>query len=159
MRTDTRQTAEEILRVVPRIMQALRQEMRSGRGEDLTVPQFRTLMFFRRRPGEALKAAAEHIGFTLPAMSRLVETLVSRGLLSREISTEDRRRVAIALTETGRRQADEVLQAARETLTRRLEGLEPEVLDRVAETLAVLRRAFLPGEEAVRDGQHSTTDR
>lgn len=147
MRADTRQAAEDLLRVVPRIMQVLRLELRSGRGEDLTVPQFRTLMFFHNRPGEALKAAAEHIGFTLPAMSRLVEALVSRDLLSRQVCARDRRRVSITLTSAGDSHLEEVVQAARKNLARRLDGLGNEDVERIGEALAVLRRAFLGGQE------------
>ena len=42
--------AERLLAIVPTLMQALRVEMRAGRSSDLTVPQFRILVFFQIHP-------------------------------------------------------------------------------------------------------------
>jgi DNA-binding MarR family transcriptional regulator len=75
--------------------------MRAQRQHDLSVPQFRTLAFLSRNPGSSLSAVAEHIGLTLPTMSVLVEGLVGRGLVDRTPDARDRRRVLLALTESG----------------------------------------------------------
>jgi MarR family transcriptional regulator for hemolysin len=45
---------------------------------------------------------AEHIGITLPTTSKLVDGLVKKGLMLREFSATDRRRVVLNLTEQGR---------------------------------------------------------
>jgi MarR family transcriptional regulator for hemolysin len=142
MPADPRDCAGEILNTVPRIIQSLRVKMRGGRGPDLTVPQFRTLIFFGVRPGAALSAAAEHVGLTPPSMSRLVDGLVLRGLLSRRESPKDRRRVAIELTASGRT----LLEAAREaTLAIFASGLSalPEAeISGIARAMRSLRRVF-----------------
>jgi MarR family transcriptional regulator for hemolysin len=97
-----------MLDTVPLIMRTIRSEMRSHRTPDLTVPQFRALMFLRRHAGASLSEAAEHMGLTLPSMSRIVDGLVVRQLVVRQTPPEDRRRVSLALTGSGQ----EMLQLA-----------------------------------------------
>jgi DNA-binding MarR family transcriptional regulator len=120
------QCAREVLDTVPLIMRTIRAEMRSHRTPDLTVPQFRTLGFINRRPGVSLSDAAEHIGLTLPAMSKIVDGLVTRQLVIRQTHPEDRRRVTLSLTASGRA----ILQAALETTYACL----AEVLQKLSET-------------------------
>jgi MarR family transcriptional regulator for hemolysin len=98
-----------MLDTVPLIMRTIRSEMRSHRTPDLTVPQFRALMFLRRHAGASLSEAAEHMGLTPPSMSRIVDGLVVRQLVVRQTPPEDRRRVSLALTGSGQ----EMLQLAR----------------------------------------------
>jgi len=66
------------------------------------VPQFRTLIFLNRHEGTSLSEVAEHIGLTLPSMSKMVDGLVIRGLTTRETHREDRRRMTLTLTRRGR---------------------------------------------------------
>src|SRR5512141_1148135 len=93
--------ANDMLDIIPLIMQSLRGEMRKHRGGDLTVVQFRTLGYLRRKPGVSLAELAEHIGLTPPSTSALVDGLVSKGLLLRVEAAGDRRRVALRLSDAG----------------------------------------------------------
>ena len=93
--------AEAVFETVPCMMQSLRAQMRSRRGADLSVPQFRALLFIGRRSRCSLSEVAQHVGTTLPAMSKLVDGLVSRNLIARVPETEDRRRLALSLTAEG----------------------------------------------------------
>lgn len=155
MRTDPKECAGEILDTVPRIMQSLRIEMRSGRSPDLTVPQFRTMIFFGFRPGATLSAAAEHIGLTPPSMSKLVDGLVSRGLLTRRESPEDRRRVAIDLTFQGRTLLNAAREATLATFAAGLSALPKADLSGIARAMRSLRRVF--GAEQAQDPQRPMT--
>jgi DNA-binding MarR family transcriptional regulator len=94
--------ARAVLDTVPCIMQSLRAQMRSRRGADLSVPQFRTLAFIGRRPGTSLSDVAQHVGTSLPSMSKLIDGLVERNLVGRVSHAGDRRRVALSLTAEGR---------------------------------------------------------
>lgn len=94
--------ARHVLEVAPLIMRTLRSEMRQQRASDLSVPQFRTLSFLNRHPGASLSDVADHIGLTLPSMSKLVDGLVDRKLISRHTHAGDRRRVTLSLTSRGR---------------------------------------------------------
>src|SRR5512141_2900959 len=102
--------AQEILDVVPAVMRTIRAELRRHRTADLSVPQFRTLAFIDRKADASLSDVAEHIGLTLPSISKIVDGLVTRKLVTRQTASDDRRRMTLALTTRGR----SALQASRE---------------------------------------------
>jgi DNA-binding MarR family transcriptional regulator len=139
--------AHEVLEVVPLIMRALVNEIRRHRGPDLSVPQLRTLAFLNLHEGACLSEVAEHIGLTLPSMSKMVDGLVARTFVLRHTDTTDRRRVTLALTEGGRG----ALQAARETtqafLAGRLAALPEPQLVAIVKAMGVLRPLFDGGRE------------
>jgi DNA-binding MarR family transcriptional regulator len=143
MSTTPLECAKVILDVTPNIIQAIRFEMRHARDYDLTVPQFRTMAYISRNPGASLSAAAEFIGLTLSSMSILVNGLVERGLIDRETSSQDRRRVNLTLTETGANNFGNVLR----TTERRLADVVTDLSDSeracVVEALELLRPLFL----------------
>jgi DNA-binding MarR family transcriptional regulator len=94
--------ADAILETVPCVMQSLRALMRSRRGGDLSVPQFRALLFIGRSRRCSLSDVALHVGITLPAMSKLIDSLVGRNLVARAPEADDRRRLALSLTFEGK---------------------------------------------------------
>lgn len=146
-----RRCAERLLAVVPTLMQALRVEMRAGRSADLTVPQFRILVFFQVHHGAPLTQAADHLGLSLPAASKLAETMVGRGLLSRRTCEEDRRRVAITLTEEGLAHLRAAREAAVAVFTGRLGELSPMEQDVLYAVLGSLQQLF--GVDEGEDGE------
>lgn len=144
--------ASGLLDSVPAIMQFIGAEMRCRRNDDLTVPQFRSLAYLARFPGVALSNLAEHIGLSLPAMSKMIEGLVSKGLVSRAGCASDRRRVALSLTAKGKNMLRQVRRGAHEVLARKISSLSLE--DRLT-LLAAMRSLHLlfsqdrePGERA-----------
>ena len=114
--------AAEILESVPAIMRFIRAQMRGHRGPELSVPQFRTLLFLGRNSGASLSALAEFLGLSLPAASRLVEGLVRKNFVVRRIPPGNRRLIALALSARGRRT---VAAARRATETRLAEVVAP----------------------------------
>ena len=60
--------ARQVLEIVPLVMAAIRTEIRTHRGSELSVPQFRVLIFLNRHAGASLSDIAEHLGLTLPSM-------------------------------------------------------------------------------------------
>jgi DNA-binding MarR family transcriptional regulator len=101
MATSPETCAQEVLEVVPVVMRTIRSKMRQHRAADLSVPQFRTLAFIDRNAEASLSDAAEHIGLTLPSMSKIVDGLVVRKLVTRETHPDDRRRMILTLTRSG----------------------------------------------------------
>lgn len=72
------------------------------------------------------------LGVTKQAASQLIDTLVLRGYLTREVDAEDRRRLTITLTERGRGAAEAVRAA--------VEAIDAELADSITpEQLAGLR--------------------
>jgi len=144
----TGECAKEVLDTIPLIMRTIRSEVRQQRKPDLTVPQFRTLAFLYSRPGVTLSHVAEHVGLTLPSMSKMVDGLVGRGLVARQNSSEDRRRMDLTLAQAGKAIFLAAREAARSRLAERLEALSDGDQTAVVSAMRSLRGIFAVGEEA-----------
>ena len=142
--------AQEILEVVPLVMRTIRAEMRRHRAVDLSVPQFRTLAFIDRKADASLSDVAEHIGLTLPSMSKIVDGLVSRKLVTRQTAPEDRRRMTLALTARGQTALQSTRAATRACLAEDLMALSDRQRETIAQALEILRPVFTPLGEAGR---------
>lgn len=135
-----RETAALLMDAMPLVMRHIRNEMRSNpnmRGP--TLPQFRALVFLSRHQGASLSQVAGRIGLTLPSVSKIVDALVTRGLVTRAASENDRRYVSLSLSKLGR---ETLAQAGRGTQTRLAEkvaGLSPEQLVMVCEAMQALQ--------------------
>ncbi len=76
-RSLTDECAREIIETVPIVMRVIRGKLREHGAVEMSVPHFRTLTFIYNNNGASLSDVAEHIGLSLPAMSTLVDGLVS----------------------------------------------------------------------------------
>ena len=134
--------ARELLDIVPMIMGAIRTEMRSRRTADLTVPQFRSMLFIDRNPGCSLLAVAEHLGLTSPTVSKMVDKMVHNRLVKRESSSTDRRMIVLTLTPEGQ----PILEAARNgtqaNITKTLATLPANKLDVIHQAMILLSPLF-----------------
>ena len=140
--------AGRILEVAPAVMRAIRAEMRSHRAPDISVSQFRALVFINRREGASLWDLAEHIGLTLPSISKMVDVLVARNLVKREAHPRDRRRLTLALTRRGRAMQKSARAATQRFLAARLATARASDRAVVAQAMAVLRPLFTSGNDA-----------
>ena len=148
MKSDAETCARAILDAVPSVMAALRHEMRSGRSAELTVPQFRTLVFLGRRPGSSLSDVGRHIGVTPPSASRIVDRLVERGLVTRAADAGDRRRVTLVLTRRGAGTIRRAHAAARKSLAARTALLAPRERTTIVRAMRLLRSLAEPQRTA-----------
>lgn len=132
----------EVLDVVPMVMRSLRAEFRSHRGDDLSIPQFRTLMYLRRSPGKSLADLAEHLGITPPSTSKLVDGLAKRGLVDRQDFPGDRRRIVLSLTIGGAELAETSLRLSQAAYLGRFAALPKETLGIILQAMQALRPIF-----------------
>ena len=135
--------AHELMDTAPRIMQTIRVEMRRGRGSDISIPQFRTLAFIQRNPDSSLSSLAEHLGLTLPSVSKLVDGLVKQKLIVRQESKADRRRLTLGLTSTGLSIVKTARANAQANLAKKLESLSSTELDTIYQAMQSLRPIFV----------------
>ncbi|MFL5802802.1 MAG: MarR family winged helix-turn-helix transcriptional regulator [Roseiflexaceae bacterium] len=140
-----------VMETVPLVMRTIRTEMRRRRPADLSVPQFRALAFVRRNPGASLSEVAEHLGLTLPATSTLVDLLVTRELVVRELNPANRRRVTLTLTALGASTFAAAHADARDRLAELLAALSNDERAVVAHAMRLLRPAFMSGEASESD--------
>ncbi len=135
---------------IPMVMGALRCEWRTRRPHDLSVPQFRALVFIEHQPGISLSALTEQIGLTLSSCSKIIEHLVQRGLLRHEVAPEDRRRARLFVSPEG----DAVLQEARTYIEQRtkerLTTLAPAERETLCAAMQLLQQLYTPASHAPR---------
>ncbi len=134
--------AAALLEVAPAITRTFRSEIRASRGGDLSVPQFRTLAYIRRHALTSVTAIAEHLGLTLPAASRLVDILTTRGLVVREPAEDDRRRVTLQLSPAGLTLIQTAGAAARQQIAARLEPLSDDDRAAIVRAMRLLHPIF-----------------
>lgn len=135
--------AHELMDTAPQIVQAIRVEMRRGRGSDISIPQFRSLAFIQRNPDSSLSDVAEHLGLTLPSVSKLVDGLVKQKLVSRLASTTDRRRLTLALTQAGTAIMNSSRAAAQAELAAKISSLSGAELETICKAMQLLRPVFV----------------
>ncbi|RIK33273.1 MAG: MarR family transcriptional regulator [Chloroflexi bacterium] len=142
MPSRSEKAALQTLEVTPLVMRAIRTHMRAHRAE-LTVTQFRALVFVDRHAGASLSDLGAHIGLSLSAMSKLVDALVERKLVARELDAIDRRRITLTLTARGRSILAQARRATHAALTKTFAPLKPRELDQIDAAMETLRRVFL----------------
>ena len=99
---------------------------------ELSMSQLKVLHILALEDAElSLKTLGDRLGLSLPAMSRSVESLVKRELVTRAENAEDRRMKTVKVTDAGRELVDHLLEL-------RFAGIEEFV-----ETLSIEERANL----------------
>lgn len=147
--------AQQVLDAVPLVMRTIRGQLRSHRSADISVPQFRAMGYLDRNDGASLSDLAGHIGLTLPSMSKLIDGLVSRKLVTRTSHNMDRRRICLSLTPLGREELREAHRFTEKYLADQISGLDEADLQTITRAMQLLKSLFsqelravkVPGEE------------
>jgi len=132
----------EVLDTVPLIMRFIRSQMRSHRIAGLSVTQFRVLLFISRYRESSLSVVAEHVGLSLPSVSRMADSLVTRGLLVRQTRPDDRRAISLSVTARGEKAVNAARKATQAELEGQIATLDAEERGMVLQTMQALRPVF-----------------
>ena len=138
-----RACAQAILATIPRVMRVLRREMRRQTRDQLSVPQFRVLVFLGRNQGASLSDVAEELGVAKATASVMVDRLVRRGLVTRESHPTERRRVTLCHTPAGSELLNHARRGARDHVAGCLASLSETELSELAQSLERLGAALL----------------
>ena len=142
MKRTVESCAREVLETVPVVMRFIRDQVRQRRTAGLSLPQFRTLIFLNRVKDSSLSAVAEHMGLSLPAMSRLIDGLVADGLVRRQTVSTNRRQIALTLTARGQATLGKVRYEIRLRLADSLKDLPAAEQKTVQRAMQVLHKVF-----------------
>jgi DNA-binding MarR family transcriptional regulator len=142
MDTAAQPCAHELLETVPLVMRFIRDQVRRRRTAGLSLPRFRTLVFLGRVNNSSLSAVAEHLGLSLPAMSRLINGLVDDRLVARQLVLTNRRQIALTLTARGQATLEKVRNEIRLRLADSLKNLPAAEQKTVQRAMQVLHRVF-----------------
>jgi DNA-binding MarR family transcriptional regulator len=150
-RDQARESARDILEIIPLVMRTVAAELRSA-GEMPAPAHFGLLSILAARP-RMLTELASLQGVSLPTMSNSISAMVERGWVRRTspgTPAADRRVVMIEVTTTGRAALDRVGRSAETHLAEVLAPLDLPARKRLQAGLGVLRRVFA-GAPAPRD--------
>jgi DNA-binding MarR family transcriptional regulator len=128
---------------VPRVMDAVRRIVRAARVVSrqnekeigISGAQLYVLQELSQQPAGSLNDLAERTTTHQSSVSAVVSRLVERGLVRREPSPEDARRVQIALTKAGRDIVDSAPPSAQAQLVAGLKRMEPDDRRMLAELM------------------------
>ena len=145
------ESAARTLESVTRRLSAYGRE--AARDAGLTVPQALTLRALRDTPEPTPAVVARRAGLSRSSMTSILDRLEAAGLVRRERSRDDRRRVHLVLTSVGASRAAGLSDPVLDLLEERLGTLSAEDLARVLEGLEVLSGALVGEAELTRGGQ------
>ena len=134
--------AEELRPALLRLARNLRRETDAL---GITSQQVTLLVLVRSRPGLSLRELADEEGISAPSMSGHVDRLEAAGLLRRVRSTDDRRRVGLELTRSGRVLLKRVRARRTTWLAERLERLPDDDREKIERALPALYALLEPG--------------
>ncbi len=139
-RTQSRDTARDVLEIVPLVMRTVAAELRAAGG--LPAPaHFGLLVMLRARPRTLTELAALQ-GVSLPTMSNSITAMVRRGWVRRTPAQKDRRVALIEATPNGKTALERVGRCAEGHLAAILAPLDADARRRLQAGLAVLRKVF-----------------
>ena len=139
-RDQARESAREILEIIPLVMRTVAAQLR-GAGELPAPAHFGLLSVLSVRP-RMLTELASVQGVSLATMSSSISAMVDRGWVKRTAPEDDRRVVMIEVTATGRAALERVSRAAEAHLAEMLTPLDVPARRRLLGGLGVLRKVF-----------------
>lgn len=153
----------DLSRVLDSIRAIVRTLRLSGRASEHTLGVNGAQLFVLQKLGEesaqSLAELASRTHTDPSSVSVVVSRLVERGLVSREASTDDARRVTISLTATGRGVLRRAPRAAQTQLIDAAGALPPRQLRALADGLAELVERMEPEDESERTAPARTAPR
>lgn len=140
---EVQQTIDRFWSVFPSIWHQVRSHIHHEAAEDsaITVSQFHILRHINRGQDSVSElAATSHI--SRPAISRMVDVLVNKHLISRTQNPQDRRHVQLALTEAGETLLTTIVDNTHLWMSKKLVLLEGDELETIVSGMEALKKAF-----------------
>lgn len=135
-------TQEETMDVVlaaSRVLMAIAARSVYAAGDDVTLPQYRTLVVLAYKGPQRTIDLAEELGVTSSTATRMIDRLVRRKLVHRAAHPEDGRANRVDITDAGRSVVAAVTRHRRTEFSKALGKVQPDK-----------RRALVDGLEALR---------
>jgi DNA-binding MarR family transcriptional regulator len=136
--------AAEVMEAALDVILLMRETTARGQGKKggATLIHVRAMGVLRKRPGSTLSALAGQLALTLSATSRLIDVLVAKGYVAREVPAHNRRTVALHLTPAGAQVHAQAREKALEDLAKLLLRLPPARRTALTQSMTELRQAL-----------------
>lgn len=123
------------------VVQRVARRIRNNRGDEHMSDSQLGVLFVLEKGGDASPSTlAEHERVSPPSMNRTLNGLEERGLVRRDPSAEDARKVIISLTAAGRELVRETRRLRTAWFSRQLSALSPEERAALEAVIPILRR-------------------
>ena len=133
--------AQEIVRALRRIMRSMDISSRKLiAAHGLSIPQLLCLQHLREFGPLTSGALAKTMALSPPTVTGILDRMEMRGLVHRERRPEDKRRVLVALTQTGRNLADDTPSSLNDQLAQALAELPSQDSAAIHDAIAKLER-------------------
>jgi len=127
-------------------------------GGDLSMAQLHALHVVRRNGPLAMGELAERLGITAPSASAMVDRLVERGILCREHSTQDRRKVVVSISPSAVEEIRQAEEGALSFFIELIKKLGPDTVQKWCEVLAAIQQVLNDGGGDPKGGQQRPED-
>jgi DNA-binding MarR family transcriptional regulator len=121
--------------------------------DSITMPQFRLLVVLSTRGPLKLTVLAEYLDVKPPTATRMIDRLVSAGLVDRQVSPVSRREVVLDLTDAGVSVVAQVTQQRRREIARIVNRMPERQRNALVEAFEAFREAG--GEPAVESARYA----
>lgn len=91
--------------------------------DEVTLPQYRALVVLAAHGPQSLAELATYLGVNPSTATRMSDRLVAKGLVRRRTASDDRRKIRLALSESGRAVVAEVTQLRRTEIAQIVEAV------------------------------------
>jgi DNA-binding MarR family transcriptional regulator len=146
---------QSLLDIVPRLNRWAEASVARAAGENrLSLRQLSALTMIESEQ-TTLGDVARRLMVTPAVVTGLIDRLERRGYVRRINSTDDRRRVLLALTDEGRAAAEAVSSQLRQEMAAALGAFSPGELEQLDESLALLRPVASELERSVPESRRS----
>ncbi len=116
------------------------------KGEELSIAQVETLMTVHNSGESSITNLAGALRVSPPSVSCMVDRLVDKGLLYRERSEQDRRKVVVRLSDQAAAHAEKMEKAVLATFVELVEKVGPETAEKWCEVLEHVERVLAENE-------------
>jgi DNA-binding MarR family transcriptional regulator len=139
---ESHQLAEQILELFPLVLRSTFAEVRKVVALNVDQSHFHLLWMLEHR-SYTLSELAERRAVSLPTISNSIHVLEVRGWVQRVRSEEDRRKVAVQLTNAGQDILNNVRQHSVDRVAEIIANVPQADQEKISEALMILRDAFL----------------
>lgn len=105
---------------------------------DATIAQLRILLLLHMQGSARMSSIASELGIALPTATGIVDNLVKKELVTRDMDPHDRRVVVCKLSPTGQIFINKMWLSGQSQMERLLDGLSSDELEKAAEVADIL---------------------
>ncbi|MCP4105505.1 MAG: MarR family transcriptional regulator [Desulfobacteraceae bacterium] len=109
---------------------------------ELSVPQMDAINAIKEKKEVTITKLSEMLGVSPPSTSAMVDRLVEKGILARERSREDRRKVVVSISKKAAEHIDKIDEAILKTFTELVEKVGPETARKWCEVLSDIKEVI-----------------